>query len=121
MKRTEEFLAQYPKGYGRNNRAQPDHDRCAESVSSDDIWYGTHQCSRKAKHGPHGAWCKQHDPIARKAKAEARTAKWRSEMAASSANYKFKTDCQAAIRSIASGHNDPRGLAQSIIDELEKQ
>tara|TARA_R110000744_G_scaffold203992_1_gene322864 strand:- start:132 stop:500 length:369 start_codon:yes stop_codon:yes gene_type:complete len=119
MKKTTEFLAQYPKGYGRRNQSLPDYERCAEAVSSGDGWLGSHQCSRKAKHGPHGAWCKQHDPEAVKAKREARDVKWKAEWKASSANNKFKIDCQVAIRSIAAGHNDPRGLAQEIIDELE--
>lgn len=32
---------------------------------------------------------------------------------------KFRKDCADAIRAIAAGHNDPRGLAQSILAEFE--
>lgn len=32
--------------------------------------------------------------------------------------YVFQTDCIAAIHKIADGHNDPRGLAQTIIAKM---
>lgn len=115
---SEEFLAQYKETYGRYDK-KADHTRCASSVY-DDMWSGARQCSRKNGHGPHGAWCKQHDPVAVKARDVARRAQWKAEYDAKDRKRKFEAECIAAIKSIAAGHNDPRGLAQSLIDEGEK-
>ncbi len=117
--RTPEFLGQFPKGYGIRSEGRPDYARCAESIHGVGRWPSFHQCNRKNGHGPHGAWCKQHDPVARKAKQDARNAKWRAEYDDEHRKATFAEDCKAAIRQIAAGHNDPRGLAQSIIDKLD--
>lgn len=117
--RTPEFLAQFQKSYGTHMRCKPNYDRCAEDVRDAGPWPSYHQCARKNGHGPHGAWCKQHDPVAVKAKREASTAKWKSERDAEERASTFVRECQTAIRQIAAGHNDPRGLAQSIIDKLD--
>lgn len=115
---TPEFLALYDSSYGRNYRSvPPDYTRCAAAVFG--AW-DTKQCLRANGHGPHGAYCKQHDPVARKAKQDAGAAKWRNDMENLRRESTFTSDCQSAIREIAAGHNDPRGLAQSIIDKLEK-
>ena len=119
-----EFLAQYKKAYGSwagNNKGHPpDFERCAEEISSDRYSMMYHQCSRKNGHGPHGAWCKQHDPDAVKKRRDAQYQKWRAEWAERDRKAQFAADCKDAIRQIAAGHNDPRGLAQSIIDKLEQ-
>lgn len=39
---------------------------------------GGYQCTRKRGYGPAGAWCKQHDPDARKAKEATRLAQLRA-------------------------------------------
>jgi len=115
---TAEFLAQFPKSYGLPYRAvKSNYDRCAKAVYSDG--WGGHQCARKNGHGPHGAWCKIHDPVAVKAKREAANAKLNAEWAALQRDTEFTRACRAAIREIAAGHNDPRGLAQGIIDKME--
>ena len=117
--RTPEFKAQYPRSYGAQWRANaPDYTKCAKSVWAKSGW-GSVQCTRKNGHGPHGAWCKQHDPVAVKAKDEARYAKWKDEWAEKDRLRDFERGCQEAIRQIAAGHNDPRGLAQSLINKLE--
>jgi hypothetical protein len=116
--KTPEFKAQYKEQYGRHGHVA-DYTKCAETVYSGDVFAGSKQCTRKNGHGPHGAWCKQHDPVAVKAKNEARTAKWRKEWAEKDRLRDFERGCQDAIRQIAAGHNDPRGLAQSLIDNLE--
>ncbi len=111
------FLAHYRPSYGRSwSPAAPDYSRCCEIVIGQ-IHSG--QCTRKNGHGPDGAYCKQHDPIAIKAKIAASDAKWRAEQDAKARQAEFANDCKAAIREIAAGHNDPRALAQSIIDKLE--
>ena len=116
---TPEFLACYPADwYGRNYKAAADHARCAENVFENRGW-GYSQCSRANGHGPHGAWCKQHDPDAVKAKREAQHNAWEAKSAAEGREHDFKTECQSAIRAIAAGHISPRELAQGIIDRLE--
>ena len=116
---TAEFLACYRDTYGRYGNTNADHSRCCIAVSVPGAWSRSKQCTRKNGHGTHGAYCKQHDPVAVKAKDEARSAAWRAEWDAKSRAHNFAGDCIAAIRAIASGHNDPRALAQSIIDKLE--
>ncbi len=113
-----DFLACYPRFYGRAYAGtRPDFTKCCEGVAGN-AW-GSKQCSRANGHGPHGAYCKQHDPVSLKAKKDARYAKWSAESENSARNREFAAACRKAIRDIAAGHNDPRGLAQSIIDNLE--
>ena len=117
---TPEFLACYPDaGYGINYKSAANHLRCAESVRDKGSWPSYSQCSRANGHGPHGAWCKQHNPDAVKAKREARDKAWDAERAESYRKYAFEAECRNAIREIAAGHNNPRELAQGIIDRLE--
>ena len=115
---SEAFKAQYAKSYGRSYAPQYlDFGKCAAPVFNGG--FGSSQCSRKNGHGPEGAWCKQHDPIARKARYEAMASESKAKWAASDRKQKFQSDCITAIRAIAAGHNDPRALAQSIIDAFE--
>lgn len=111
----DERKAQYKKAYGRA-RQLPDYEKCAEEVSSPDSWQW-YQCRRKAGHGPHGAWCKQHDPVARKAKDEARWGKLKAETDRSIRDQQFTAACRKAISDIAAGHNDPAGLAREIMEK----
>lgn len=115
-----EFMSEYQERYGRHNN-RPDYTKCAEAVYTGDVWSGSRQCSRKNGHGPHGAWCKRHNPEAVRARREAQTAKWDAERAARNRKTKFQNDCITAVRNIAAGHNDPRGLCQSIIDEANNE
>jgi hypothetical protein len=109
----------HKKGYGRlgNLNARPE--LCAAGVW--DGW-GHQQCSRKRGHGPEQAYCKQHDPATIKARREANNAKWREEYDAKDkareaerAATQLGKDAIAALQAIADGHNDPRGLAQSVM------
>jgi hypothetical protein len=116
---SDDFRAQYPEDYGPSYRARkPDFSRCAASVFDRDGW-GSHQCTRKNGHGPHGAWCKAHDPVARQAKDDARRAemhvRWNREMRLHDAT----AAVEPALRQIAAGHNDPRSLAESVIAALD--
>lgn len=114
------FLAQYPKYYGASWQGRkPDYSRCAGDVPDGGRSVTSHQCSRANGHGPHGAWCRMHDPAARKAKADASHAKWVAESDAADRDRVFTMDCRTAIREIAAGHADPRGLAQGIVNKLE--
>jgi hypothetical protein len=61
----------------------------------------------------------QHDPATIKARREARAAKWRADAdkarEAERAATQLGKDAIAALQAIADGHNDPRGLAQSVM------
>jgi hypothetical protein len=92
---------------------------CVARVSG---FFGQSQCSRKRGHGPEQAYCKQHDPAAVKARREANRAKYRAEWEAKEkareaerAATQLGKDAIAALQAIADGHNDPRGLAQSVL------
>ena len=95
---------------------------CAEEVADRNSIYSFAQCSRKRGHGPEQAFCKQHDPAAKKAREYAREAKWARERA-------IENNAQAlpgsasmfleTLRKIADGHNDPREIAQEAIANYE--
>ena len=97
-------------------------ERCAAGVSGHGGWR-TYQCSRKRGHGPEQAYCKQHDPVARKEKQDARWTEYKARMDAQQAERNAKNAHRrlgvaaiAALKLIADGHNDPRALAQSVLD-----
>ena len=114
---SDDFKAQYRAEYGINmSRRRPDYTRCAHEVGDG---FGWHQCTRKNGHGPHGAWCKTHDPDAVKAKSEARSAKWRAECDQRDRLNAATAALEPALRQIAAGHNDPRSLAESVIAALD--
>ncbi len=119
--RTPEFLALYPR---RKRRFGPDYDmdqaRCCEMV-----WQShsreRSQCQRKNGHGPHGAYCKMHDPVAKKAKDDARHAEMHARRDAQKRDAKFTELARDAVKKIAAGHNDPAGLCRAILAEVEPQ
>ena len=115
------FVAQFRKFYGRYNRTPPVFNQCAASISGGNYGAGLHQCARKNGHGPHGAWCKQHDPVAVKAKREISDAKWRAKYDAAQRQRKFTAEAKDAVRAIAAGHNDPRGLCAEILARLNPE
>lgn len=113
---TAEFTGQYRKAYGRYGNLAPDLARCAAKVSNG--MFGYQQCSRANGNGPHGAWCKQHDPDARKAKSEARIEKWRAEYDTKDRLGKAIDALFTALDAIEAGHSDPRELAHDVLAEL---
>lgn len=121
---SDDFKAQYRGWYGHHfDKREPDYNRCAEHVYDR---YGTHQCERKNGHGPHGAWCRQHDPVAIQAKREAAAAKrdaenraWMEKRAKEQAVARAAAALEPALRQIAEGHNDSRGLAESVLAALD--
>ena len=118
---SDDFKAQYPKGYGPTYRNdKPDFTRCAAGVYPryGNGW-GSSQCARKNGHGPHGAWCKIHDPVTRKAKRDAYVEKWMRESADAMLVQTSTAALEPALRQIAAGHNDPRSLAESVIAALD--
>lgn len=86
---------------------------------------GGYQCTRKRGHGPEGLHCKQHDPVAVKAKSDAKwaayNAKWDERKAGEAARElrsRFAAVAETALRQIAEGHNDPRALASEVLAML---
>jgi hypothetical protein len=118
VQHTPEFLSHFRQSYGHGfYQVKPHLERCAKSVWSNNNYA---QCQRKNGHGLDGAFCKQHDPVLRQQKAEASYAAYRAEVDARVAAKQFASACEAAIRQISEGHNDPRGLALSIIERFQK-
>lgn len=107
----------YGKWAGNPKGTKEDPTRCIEAVRSDP-WISC-QCSRKRGFGPDGLYCKQHDPDAaarRKAETEAREQRqWASRMIEANARR-----MALALRQIADGHNDPRGLATETIANVRR-
>lgn len=114
----------YPESYGawagNPKGKKPDFTRCCAEVSSPlgNGWTNSHQCNRKRGHGPNGDYCKQHDPAAqaqRDAKAHARQEAehrvWRMRA--------YGKTFYDALRQIAEGHNDARGLAEEVLAKFD--
>lgn len=105
--------AGFPKGHA------PDHTRCCEQVFPNERGALHHQCSKPRGHGPDGAYCKQHDPEAVKARSAANATRSRDKWNNERYRWHGHTFFDALLK-IAEGHNDARGLAQEVIDEFKK-
>lgn len=106
--RTPQFIAMYPASYGRWAKKSPDFNRCCNRVSDGNG--SSNQCARKNGHGPLGAYCKQHDPEAKKAKSDARYQEFRAKLAEnaerqaiSNERAKLKDEGFELLRKIAKG------------------
>ncbi len=111
------YKEKYGAWAGDPEGQKPDFEHCCVEVYR---WPGgTGQCSKKRGYGPEGAYCKQHDPEAVKARSAAirarSTQKWNEQRY----DWHGRTFFQA-LSQIAEGHNDPRTLAQETIDEFKK-
>jgi hypothetical protein len=117
---SDDFKAEFRSYYGYHfQKFQPDYTRCCEQVHGTSRADGIYQCRRKNGFGPNGAYCKQHDPDAVKAKAAARQAEYDAKGAREIARWKATAALEPALRQIAAGHNDPRSLAESVIAALD--
>lgn len=106
--------AGFPSGHA------PDLTRCCEEVTYYIGGWPKHkQCTRKCGHGPMGAYCKQHDPVAVKERQEKANADYRAK--ANAERYKwYGPTFFKALEEIAAGHNDARGLAQEVIAKFKE-
>ncbi len=96
---------------------------CGESVFAD---FSSGPCGKIPKHDPDAngnmTKCGKHSAAAkakRKAAREARDNAWRQKWDKSAAIGKATSQLEPALRQIADGHNDARGLAQEIIAALD--
>lgn len=124
---TPEFIAMYPASYGRWTKTPPDFNRCCSRVS--DRTGSSGQCARKNGHGLLGAYCKQHDPEAKKAKSEARYQEMIAKLAynakrqaISNERAKLKDEGFELLRKIATGKAGSAAAADLIArwDGVEK-
>lgn len=107
----------YRKEYGMNmGKSGPDLTRCCVEVGRDmGRWTQFGQCANRRGFGPDKAYCKTHDP----AVVEARKAKVHAQQTAKHNAHRYEWHGRTfynALKQIAEGHNDSRGLAQSVID-----
>ena len=117
-----EHSMHYPKSYGSwagdpEGRA-PDYRRCCASVSNGERFARYYQCERSRGYGPDEAFCKQHDPVAREARRAANEARYWAKSDAKRPQW-HGHEFLAALRLIAAGHNDARGLAKEIVDKFD--
>ena len=108
--------ALYPEKYGAWQR--PDYSRCCEEVSANGSWWGA-QCSRKRGYGPHGAYCKQHDPEAVKARRDEAAAVYREKRRRRLIE-SYGPRFHAALKKIAAGADDPVSIAAEAIKGIEE-
>jgi hypothetical protein len=114
------YRAVYGEWAGRPQGSKPDLTRCCESVYSRGIWVSS-QCANKNGHGPDGEYCKTHDPGRVAEKNAAAKLKSDTEWAIKMAKNKLDRAAPsflAALRLIAEGHNDARGLAAEAIKDF---
>lgn len=91
--------------------------RCQEQVCTySGMWPHYHQCSRSAKVGDR---CRQHDPVAIKARADKTQAKYDADWQRRRYEIYGKGHFEALVK-IANGHNDARGLARELVDKFNE-
>ncbi len=88
--------------------------------------YHHYPCGKTPKHDPDAQGrptkCGLHSKAAfelRNAKKDATTARWKRQWSADAAAHEANHAIEVALRQIAAGHNDPRGLAQEKIEALD--
>lgn len=110
----------YKSSYGRGSR--PNFEKCCKEVYGPEVWSYGHQCTRANGHGPDGAYCKTHDPVAVEAKQKAREDKWAIEREIARKKNQLQSNAASMleiIRQIAKGHNDPRQLCADFLREKQ--
>jgi hypothetical protein len=115
------YLEAYGKWAGNPKGHKPDYTKCCVEVSGGAGYgrmFSTRQCSGKRGHGPGMAYCSKHDPEAVKAREAKSQAVWMRKANA----LRYQThgpEFYEALKQIADGHNDARGLAKKIIKEFK--
>lgn len=109
---------------------------CNEAVH-DQFGVGHHRCGAKAKvtrtvewHGKTYTlgYCGRHDPVVvearrvkRKAENEAKNKAWDEERAEKKRLRELRAEAVEAMREIARGHNDARGLAENLLQKFGEE
>jgi hypothetical protein len=113
----------YQESYG-NWSGNPDgrpanHSLCCKSVYAKGKII-SHQCRKARGFGPDRAYCKQHDPLAIEARRKITAEKWDAKFADERPKL-HAAEFLNALRDIAAGHNDAKGLAQQVLAEFDKK
>lgn len=95
---------------GRPAGVRCDPERCAEEVYDGHLH---HQCTRRRGHGPEGAYCRQHDPAAKREREKAGDRKYQERIRRDTRLY--GAPFVEVLVSIARGHNDPRAVAREVL------
>lgn len=103
------------KGYPHAKMGDGTTPRCQQTVTVGGRMTTWHQCFRRAVVGE---YCKTHDPAAVKARRAAAQARWNAQFNRDRVQWHGDTFLDA-LRKIAAGHNDPRALAQEVIEKFE--
>jgi len=117
--KSEHYKKRYGNWGGRPNGDAPDYSKCCHEVFPSERGAIHHQCFRPRGHGPDGAYCKQHDPAAVKARNKASTARYNEQFNKERYKWHGRAFFDALVL-IAEGHNDARGLAQEVIDKFNE-
>lgn len=120
IKHSKLYQAKYGAWAGSPEGNKPNFTQCCETVwERGGSWSRPHQCSRSRGYGADGAYCRQHDPAAVKARDEA--TRKQHDLKWNKARYEIHgpTFFKALVK-IAEGHNDARGLAQKVVKEFKE-
>lgn len=96
-----------------------DTNRCKAAVHDGGRSVSFHQCTRKPWRD---GWCKQHHPDTEATRDKERRARWEMESRARRREAQInaaRREALDAIKQIAAGHNDPRGLAVELLGKYE--
>lgn len=103
---------------GQPNGVAPDPSRCCESVADEGRSPLFHQFHSPRGHGPEEAYCKVHDPVAVKVRQDKSAERYNARLERDYIN-SFTKLLEEALKKIAAGHNDARGLAVETLEKYE--
>ena len=118
MAKEDHYKAKYGDWAGNTNGHKPNYDRCCEEVIGAGRGMLFSQCARKAKYGPDGAYCKQHDPAAVAERRRVENEKYQQAMKKARPKW-YAAEMLSILRQIADGHNDPRSIATEIVAKVD--
>lgn len=110
-------MRRYNRWAGNPGGHREDTSRCIVEVTPNTMGGFAHaqQCSRARGHGPDGLYCRQHDPDAVAARADASRKAYEAKWHARGAPERQRAAYRKALEEIAAGHNDPRAVAAKAL------
>lgn len=119
MSNNDLYKASYGAWAGRPQGVPPNYANCCVEVYPEGRGATHRQCAKPRGFGPDEAYCKTHDPSRVAAAAQKRQAEWVARSNRERKQYAGATFYDA-LKLIAEGHNDARGLAQQVIKDFHK-
>ena len=96
---------------------QPDQQRCSEKVANNERWVNVFPCRRKGVVEEDGKWwCKQHSPSAKKARREARSAKYQTGRDVQVARWNREAAVMKACEGVATEDLRP-GMVAELVEQ----